>query len=247
MQISFPNPPIAEAVLDIRVNLPKDVNLDILASFQEQIKDQFPIKKDQYSWQGGLQIKAGSAPEVMTSSGGMNGFLFHSSDNKKIVQARLDGFAFNKLKPYSNWDVFSREAKYYWEAYRTLAKPTNVIRVALRYINRIEIPMPFKDFKEYILTVPDLAPGLPQELSGFFTQLVVPKPEIQATALILETMDKIDEGRKVLPFIFDIDVSCNNLFEPSSTEIWDKFEQLRGFKNQIFVNSVTAKAKELFQ
>lgn len=243
--IYFPNPPITEALLDIRVNLPKEITLDTFITFQDEIKNDFPTKKERHI--GAFQIKSGGPPEIVSSSDRTDGYLFYSSDNKKIVQARLDGFTFNKLKPYSNWEKFSGEAKYLWDHYVHVAKPLNVIRLALKYINRIEIPLPFNDFKEYILTVPEIAPGIPQGLSGFFAQLVIPNAEIQANAIITETMEKIDEKSRFLPFIFDIDISRGIILKPDSMDIWKIMDDLRHFKNQIFVSSLTNKAKELFK
>ncbi len=246
--IPFPNPPITEALLDIGVNLPKEVTLDTLATFQNEIKERFPTRKERYKWEGGVQFQAGSAPKIMPSSGGPIGYLFHSPpDDKKIVQARLDGYTFNKLKPYSNWEEFNSEAKELWERYLKIARPVNVTRVALRYINKIELPLPFKDFKEYILTIPEIGPEIPNALSGFFARLIIPNPKIQSNAIITETMEKIDDKVKVLPFILDIDVSRNYVFKPESDEIWETLNKLREFKNQIFLNSLTDKTKELFK
>lgn len=246
-QIPFPNPPIIEALLDIRVNLPKEITLDTLATFQDDIKERFPTRKESYKWEGGVEFQAGTTPKLMPPSGGCIGYLFRAPDDKEIVQARLDGYTFNKLKPYSKWEEFSSEAKELWERYVRVAKPVNVIRLALRYINKIELPLPIKDFKEYILTIPEIAPDIPNTLSGFFTRLVISNPEIQANAVITETMEKIDEKARILPFIFDIDVSRDFIFEPQSEEIWRTFNELRQFKNQVFLNSMTDKTKEFFK
>ncbi len=247
MQIPFPNPPITEAILDIRVSLPKEITLDVLASLHQDIKEQFPTRKERHTWEGGFQVKPGAPPEILSKPDRVDGYLFLSPNGEKIVQSRLDGFTFNKLKPYSNWETFSKEAKYYWEHYIKIVKPINVTRIALRYINRIEIPLPIKDFKEYFLTVPEVAPGVPQGLSGLFMQLVIPKEEIGSTAIITMTYDKVDPNKAVWPFIFDIDAFNNNVLLPNSIEIWKKLEQLREFKNQIFLNTMTNKTKEMFK
>ncbi len=243
--ISFLNPPITEALLDIRVTLPKEVTIEQLAVFHEDIKTSFPTRKERYS--GAFQIKTGFAPEIVTTSNRIDGFLFHSQEGKKIVQARIDGFTFNKLKPYSNWEDFSGEAKYLWDHYLAIAKPINVVRLALRYINRIELPLPFSDFREYILNIPEIAPGVPNSLSGFFMQLSIPNPEINAQANIIETIERSIPEKGTIPFILDIDVFQNIILESSSKQIWEILNQLRQFKNQIFLNSLTSKAKELFK
>jgi uncharacterized protein (TIGR04255 family) len=66
-------------------------------------------------------------------------------------------------------------------------------------------------------------------------------------AIIAETIQApVDEGKR-LPFIFDIDIVCGATFEPSSPAIWEKFEQMREYKNEIFFASMTERAKEMFR
>ena len=243
----YPSPPITEALLDIRVSLPPDVTLEQLSTYYEGIKDSFPEKEQRVSWTGGFEFKPGSAPKVTTPSGGPDGYFFRSPSDNKIVQVRRDGFTFNKLKPYTNWDTFSKEAKSHWNQYLQIAKPYQITRLALRYINRIEIPLPFKDFKEYILTIPDIAPGLPNAMSNMIMQLVVPNDEIGAVANITETIEPIKEGQSFSAFIFDIDVYRKVALKPDDKKIWDIIEDLRVFKNQIFKKSLTDKCKELFK
>ncbi len=45
--------------------------------------------------------------ETLPSSGGPDGYLFRSPNEKKVVQVRLDGFTFNKLKPYDKMGTIS--------------------------------------------------------------------------------------------------------------------------------------------
>lgn len=243
----FQNAPISEAVLDIRVQLPPDIDLNVLGTFQNGIQESYPNKQERVAWQGGIEIIDGGAPK-MTSTGGPDGYLFRSADEKKIVQARLDGFTFNKIKPYTQWEDFVQEAQILWEHYIGIAKPISVVRLGLRYINHIEIPLPFTDFKEYILTVPEIAPGIPQALADFFMQMVIPNEEDGSLAVITETIDKARRTDELVPFIFDIDV-MKEVFMPvaNGSDIWANFEQLHEFKNRIFFNSITEKGRGLFR
>jgi len=241
----FPNAPITEALLDIRVELSKDVDLNKLASFHDFIKERFPEKQERVSFETAFQLSA-EGPTVLPSSKKPDGYLFRSPTEHKIVQARLDGFTFNKLRPYEKWESFCTESRELWNIYFKMANPIKITRIALRYINRIDIPLPITDFKKYILTTPELAPKLPQALEHFFIQLVVPNPDVQAKAIITQTMQK-PINDKTLPLILDIDVFQEEVYMGNQTEIWDMFEKLHIFKNEIFFNSITEKTKELFQ
>ena len=52
--------------------------------------------------------------------------------------------------------------------------------MALRYINRINIPLPFTDFKQYLRTTPEIARELPQGLSTFLMRLVIPMDHFES-------------------------------------------------------------------
>lgn len=242
----FKKAPITEALLDIRAQLPNQIDLARLATFQDAVKERYPTKRERVSWQFGFQVKPETAPDTFKPSGGPDGYLFISSDEKQLVQARLDGFTFNRLRPYDRWESFRDEAKRLWQYYVRVGTPERITRLALRYINKIEAPLPIKDLKDYILTTPEIAPELPQSLDGFFMRLVVPETNLQAVAIITLTMEPVKDS-KVLPLIFDIDVFRQVVFNSNDNEIWDTMEKLRDLKNRIFFKSITEKTKELIR
>ena len=241
----FPNAPITEAILDIRAELSKDIILSKLTTFHDHVKERFPEKEERISFTAGFKLSQ-EGPETLPTSGGPDGYLFRSPATKKIVQARLDGFTLNKLKPYENWAVFRSEARELWNLYFQVTNPVKITRIALRYINRIEIPLPMGEFKEYILTVPEIAPDLPQGLSQFFMQLVIPNNSINAVAIINQTMELVTPTQK-LPLIFDIDISKVVDYKGDNIKMWEDFDSLRMFKNEIFFKSITKKTEELFK
>ena len=244
----FPNAPITEALLDIRVTLPAQTDLAKLATLHDAIKQKYPSKQERLAWRGHVEIKASPVPEVSQSATGEpDGYLFTSVDGRQVVQARLDGFTFSRLKPYDKWTTLRDEAQELWQHYVRIASPETVTRVALRYINRIEIPLPMRDFKDYILTTPEISPVLPQGLGSFFMRLVIPDPKAQAVAIVTETVEPVDEANKRLPLIFDIDVFRAVAFNVQDNSMWETFESLHDLQNEIFFKSLTPKAKELFR
>lgn len=243
---TFVNAPITEALLDIRVDLPATVDTSVLESYYDYVKIRFPEKKQQILFQASFQMSPNGQPASAPPTSQPSGFLFHSSIENKIVQARMNGFTFNKLKPYEKWSTFRDEARELWDEYAKISTPLRITRIGLRYVNRIEIPLPINDFSEYILTFPEIAPDLPQEISHFFMQLAIPNRDLPATALINETMEQTPDNSKIA-LIFDIDVWQDTILVDNKEKIWDEFEKLRNFKNDVFFKSLTNKAKELFK
>ena len=111
----LPNSPISEALIDIRAELPADVDLDTLAGFHDGISDRYPNRRERVSWTAQFELSPGAPPRLEAPSGGPDGYLFTSPEGNQIVQARLDGFTFSRLKRYENWQSLRDEARSLWE------------------------------------------------------------------------------------------------------------------------------------
>jgi uncharacterized protein (TIGR04255 family) len=77
-------------------------------------------------------------------------------------------------------------------------------------------------------------------------RIEIPNDEIGAIAIITLTMQKPTETQK-LPLIFDIDAIKAVSYTKKKSDMWNDFNLLRHFKNEIFFNSITEKTKELFK
>ncbi len=174
------------------------------------------------------------------------GFFFKSTNENKIFQARLNGFTFNKLFPYQTWDAFKDEARELWELYTSVAKPLSITRIALRYINKILIPLPIKEFGEYFKTFPQLSPNVPQNLNTFLLRLEIPDPESGAMGIIIQTIENSTEDG-FLPVILDIDVIIQSDYKADDSTVWEDFEKLRNYKNLLFFECITEKTLELIK
>jgi len=240
------NAPITEALIDIRIKIRDDFDVHKLESLHEAISAQYPDKKKRHKWEGRFEFKKGETP-VSASSETIDGYIFTSADGKQIFQARIDGFTFNKLKPYETWEAFRDEALRLWGIYKGMLTP-DITRVALRYINKFNIPLfpePLRDFNEYLTAAPIVPEGLPQGVSSFLTRVVINDPEIDAAAIITQAFEQLVDP-KFLPIILDIDV-FKQRDVIGEEDAWQTLEALRDFKNKIFFESITEKAKELFK
>lgn len=240
----FRHAPITEAVLELKTKNPPETTLETLSSIYEDIHDTYPTKTSRVSFKAGFKIEEGKSPIVFEPTGDPIGYSFTSSNGKQIIQALTHGFVFSRLNPYDGWETFRDEAYKLWNCYKQRANPKSITRIGLRYINRIQIPLPITDFKDYILTFPDISPGINQSLSNFFMRLEIPQ-ELPTMAVIMQTMEPITSDKK-LPLIFDIDVFRETTIKIDD-EVWKDFEKLRDIKNDIFFKSLTENCKELFR
>lgn len=241
----FPHAPLTEALIDIRVKLPGNVSLSDLEILQDRIKDQYPTKKTRTMWQGTFKMKDEKDP-LQDAQFQVDGYVFTSGDGRQVVQYRLDGFTFSRLRPYTRWEEIFSEAQRLWSIYLKGTKPLLVTGLAVRYINSIEIPSKTFDYDEYFTAPPRIPPALPQGLSHFLTQLVIPFPDRGAVAVITQTPSNTPDPINTV-IILDIAVSKEMNLSPDDSKISDILNMLRDIKNEIFFNILTDKTKELFR
>lgn len=243
---TFKNAPITEAVLEFQLRLQGDAHLGRMALVQDEIAGQYPQRKDSRFVSAGIQVPSAAAPWTSVETKQV-GYTFTSPDGKQIVHARINAFGFSRLRPYPSWKDFRGEAQRLWGHFRKVALPERITRVGLRYINRIELPLPVTEFKDYILTKPDIAPGLPSAVSTYALQMVIHDPSSGCGVTIHQTIDPVGTVSKTLPLIFDIDAFKPVDLPADSPEAWTLVEQLRTLKNEVFFKSLTEKAKERFR
>lgn len=240
------NAPITEALIDIRIKIKEGFDVERFQALSEAISGQYPDKKARHRWEGRFEFKKGEGP-ISSGAETIDGYIFTSVDGKQVFQSRVDGFTFNRLKPYDRWESFRDEARRLWQLYSSLVEP-DIVRVAVRYINKFNIPLfpqPLRDFSEYLTAAPIVPEGLPQGVSSFLSRVVVHDPEADADAIMTQAFEQIVDP-KLLPIILDIDLFKQGELI-SEDEAWQILEKLRHLKNKIFFKSITEKAKELFK
>lgn len=235
--------PLTKAVLDIRVELPSEIALQDLSRVQIGEEERYPQREDNVIVVGKMSVghQVGASTQQT-----QNGYRFVSHDNRQIFQARLDGFTFSRLSPCENWESFRNEARRLWEAYRPIAKPKNIKRIALRYINRLDIPLPIKDFKDYLRTIPEISPDMSQGLSGYFMQLQLPQPDLEAMLHLNQTLIP-PPSPNLVSVVLDFDLFCKDNVPSEDKDIWKKFEILRKRKNEVFEACITNKTRRLIR
>lgn len=233
--------PITEAIIDLRVEPDERLSLTQLENCHENEKEAYPNKANLNRTIGQLTVGE-SSPHWATTE--QIGFLFKSADEKQMFQVHREGFTVNRLAPYQGWEALRDEARRLWKIYREGTQPRRVTRIAVRYLNRFDLPGTGIDLKDYLKTSPEVSPHLPQQLTGFLMQLVIPQPEIKATVLLSETAVP-PPAAETSSIVLDIDLYRTEELPTEEAALWGLFEELRHRKNEIFEACITAKTREL--
>lgn len=241
---AYPNAPIQEAVLDIQVTLPEETDFQDLYRVNEQFKDQYPVADELAEASGAITLGKQVGSSISTTK---VAHKFQSADGKQVYQSRMDGFRISRLAPYKDWKKFKSEASKIWLAYKECMEPDKINRIALRYINKINIPESKVDLPEYFTSSPHVPDELPQHLAHFITRMLIPFEDTQSVAAITQTVLESTE-QKITPIVLDIDVFRSaDLDVRNEQELWTFFDQLRDQKNNIFESFITDKTRELFK
>src|SRR5205085_11332812 len=166
-------------------------------------------------------------------------------DRLQAVQARLDGFTFSRFSPYLNWLQLVTEGRRLWEIFVKTTQPQAVQRVAVRYINQINIPISDEKvlrFEDYLQTCPVIGPQAGQDLEQFFMRLILPQKDLAAQLILTEAL--LPAQGSTVGVILDIDLFRENAsIGVDSPEIWSILDEFRSRKNRYFEASITENAR----
>jgi uncharacterized protein (TIGR04255 family) len=169
---------------------------------------------------------------------GCVGFKLHSNNNLHIAQFNKEAFVFSRLKPYEDWEHFSQEALRLWAVYYELLKPTNIIRIGLRFINRISIRQEMIKLEEYYKYPPESLKNLDWSLTGYLHHDVMRVPETAYSVNLIKTIQNVPGE---IGLILDIDVFNETQFACDQQQIIECLSEMRWIKNKIFFSSLTDK------
>lgn len=245
MHPRYTTTPITEAIIDLRVTLPGECSIERFAEIHSRISERFP--KREPLQKGSLLVQVGPHMSMkVDTSQEQYGYRFASADGLDIFQARLDGFTVNRLAPYESWEKLRDHAREMWDIYKATCAPLTVDRVAVRYINKLDLPGGEIDLNDYLLTVPEIGRDLPQGLNQFFMQLSCPQPDIESMLLINEALlPQLAPDKASVLLDFDLFREQTWPIEDEAS-VWALLEILRDRKNLAFEGSITDTTRRLY-
>jgi uncharacterized protein (TIGR04255 family) len=236
------NAPIVEAIIDFRVSRPEQIAPDVFSNLEESIGKQYATKSPLRLFQGAFGFDNG---RLLDPSQSQVDWGWRYQAEHQVAQFRVDGFTFSKIERYTTWEEVFAEAFRLWGIYRRVAEPTQVLRLAVRYINRMRVPaMP--DLGQYLEAPLKLPAPVPQRLRELLTRVHVEDDRTGNSAVIVQALESPADP-DTSSILLDIDAFRQVSLFPDDPSIPDIFEQLRSLKNDIFYASITETTAEMYQ
>lgn len=239
--------PITEAVIDLRVEA-HSVALEGITALATDLRQQFPTQSPIVHGQFSVALSQGDEKGIRLKRDGDKevGIRLTNKDSARVLQITKSGFTYSHLPPYSSWAKFSSEATVLWKKYVEAARPSKVVRCALRFINKIDMEGSTVEPSDYFHLYPHIPSDISSDMTGMFMQLRMPQDDIDAEAIINSTL--VDSGREnVISVLLDFDVFQSRERDPSDPGLWEALEKIRQRKNMLFNSCLTDRAKEQYR
>jgi uncharacterized protein (TIGR04255 family) len=238
---NLPNAAITEAVIEIRARAGVPWNEP---EIREKLKPLMVGYPEQISGRAMMfQVTPGANKELAAQDLGWNGVWFKTADQKQIAKFQLDLFSFSRLHPYKDWDQFIGEATRLWKIHSGIARPSDVLRLGIRFINRFPIPAGRVEVSDYFIGFPDDLPEMNLTLGGFLHHDVFVIPNQPYGVNLIKTVQPADAPNKEFGLILDIDVYTTTPFANEINLIEEKLKEMRWLKNKVFFKTITKKLK----
>jgi uncharacterized protein (TIGR04255 family) len=241
----FPRAPVSEAILGIGVPYLDDLTV-YAERFHEVIAGSFPERQsidtpepDDFLWPAGEGHR-------FPRKGEPAGFRLFSADRLQVVQLTRTALTYHRLRPYIDWSHFRAGAIPVWQAFSAVFSPEYVAGLRLRYLNRIEVPLPFRDLDEYLTMLPRIPKPVDTGFTGYLMRVTLWDPRLTAFAHVTQIAE-LESNLPMLPVVFDIDVRRNDETAPDERTLWNVVEGLREYKNRIFLSGITDATRGLFR
>lgn len=244
----LPHAPIIEAVIEVRVRaeVPWEEEA-IQAQIKAQLPD-YPQVDSHREVRQEVKLAPGQESQQTLLDLGWKGLRLRSSDNLHIAQFNRDGFVFSRLPPYESWEQLVSEGMRLWGIHREIARPAEVQRLGLRFINRILLPPKYMDFEDYLKAPPKVPNGLDLPFYSFFhkeTLAVTGHPYAINIIRTIQPPQPPEHDR--IGIILDNDVFTMEPFEFQQEILERRLAEMRWLKNKAFFGIISRKALRTFQ
>lgn len=152
----YRNPPIEEAVCEFRFLPGRDWDLTIPGKLHTKLAEAYPGPPRQQRTTELTVEGDGASPGGATIRQGISRVHLATADARRLVGVGKDLLSVHLLRPYQpdeqsgGWNEFRRRITEAVRAYWSVAEPSGVLRIALRYINRIALPGGLQDAPRFV-------------------------------------------------------------------------------------------------
>jgi uncharacterized protein (TIGR04255 family) len=248
----YRNPPIEEALCEVRFVPDPNWNVTLIGALRERLKDSYPGQPlEQVTLELGMEVDTGRelSPRppypALSLTHGLSKVQLPTESGDRLVAIGRDVLSVHVLRPYAGWEDFRPRIEQALEAYAEVIPPAGIMRIGLRYINRVRITASTVHLDEYFTEPPRIPSGLPATMTGVFSRIEVSFQD--APVRLVSTFATATASEGEAAFLLDLDVSRESI-DPQVTldNIMTIVDELHYREHQAFECMLTDRLREVF-
>jgi uncharacterized protein (TIGR04255 family) len=213
--------------------------------FYDQVKDTFPERRQQEIHEAAVSF---------TPSGGASAGIrklaprmrFVSTSGDRMIQLGHDLLVVNQLRPYPRFEEWAPIMERALRNYSDLCQPQSVVRVGVRYINRVEIPAGRIRMEDYFTVCPTLPQVMGDAHGAFLVRFEVSGKKAGHTVMVTFATAP-EEKPDTLAFLLDL----YDIFQPDQGitigQVQDEVKTAHDCVEAAFEGSITERLRALFE
>lgn len=227
-RLNYTKPPIVEAVIELQFETPW--SQEAHGKLQDALMTSYPgktrhIERDD-SFGDPIHVVL-LQTETCTEAVGLG------------VQIPL--VAIHSLAPYAGWSRFVERTDAVLRLYDKFVRPRSLLRVSVRYIDRIVLPREAV-LADYFTCLPPIPKGMARHMDGFSIVLQT-REGGTSTQLAMSSDDPVD-GKIVILYDLNIETQPSR---PTGITAWKTLaSEAHELQREIFENSITERTRRLF-
>lgn len=235
--------PIIEALVDIRAEVAQPIS--VLQALAEELKAEFPKAHESRIVKAELKVEGGRLVAPQAHDLGLQGFQLFNADDSLAVQFKLDGLTVNNMKAYIGGEQLIDRTVALWRVFATRAQITSTSRIAMRYINKLELPFaPGDDFRRFLTTSPVLPDEVPRNFSEFLTRVIAHEDASDGPAIVI-TQSLVHTGDKPA-VVIDLEAIKAGDFSANPDFLAGVLQELRALAKRVFFSMITEETARLY-
>ena len=242
---SFQNPQIQEAICEIRFQMPdnKKWQPEFFGEYFNSIQQDFPYQEPFVQF--GIRMQAEQKGVEQTFLPAQQWVRYKHKSVPLILQLTENILTINVLPDYPGWEIMSKFILDYWKKFYYVINPEQIIRIGLRYINRIERKKA-DELPEIWLKTSDYIPkAVLSSRAEFISHLDFYKDKNRIKVTLAEINNEILNKKDIM---FDIDCIAQKTIKiDDEKDIVNEINILHDMAWEVFSASLTTRLRNILE
>jgi uncharacterized protein (TIGR04255 family) len=246
---SYSKAPITEAVIDfLMASMVPQSDQDRIVA---RLRNDYPHVSDLQEMAVDLDVTGGS----LRIDQKLRGHKLMSDDRLDTATVQPNRLTISRLAPYTGWEALEARARADWNTWRRFAGHKNILRIGVRFINRIDIPAKTTksllstaasaDLSRYVRLLAQDPVNAGTPIDSYLIQIIRPSKLDNWKHSITSTLVTPPALVNYISILLDIDVFRQNDIPHHPDRLFETLNEARLIKNDIFERCITDDTRTL--